>query len=101
MEKIDLSNIKSGCYLKSVAKYCPNIRSIICNNASSDGIWALSNYCRNISEFKVNGELIDYDHNDALGCLFSKNKNLQFLNIENSEFLTRACLLKLQLEEMI
>ena len=101
LEKIDISYIDSDCYLASVAKYCPNIKSISCHSASSNGIQLLSEYCRNITEFKVQN-FVNYDKiEDALGCLFSKNKNFRVVNIEDSAKLSGECLLKLPMQKML
>ena len=105
LDKIDVSYIDFGCHLNSIAKYCPNIKSIICNKASSYGIRYLSEYCRNITEFKVRHLLRHTrrheEFEDTLGYLFSKNKNFQVLDIEDSTTITGECLSKLPMKEMV
>ena len=96
LKKIDLSRIYS-CALSVVAEYCVSIESIKCCLASQKGLIQLKDNCKKICELIVDNEVKD---EDAIGDLFSVNRNLRVLDIQNYA-VSGKCLLKLPLEEML
>ena len=61
----------SKCALFIIAKYCPNIQSIICNNISIKGYKKLTKHCRNITELTIFEEFEEgAELDEVLGYLF-------------------------------
>ena len=96
LTKIDVSS-SSDCLLSVVADCCPNIQSIKCHSPSITGIKKLTENCKSICELILHDSI---DNEDALGDLFSVNKNLRILEIVDA-YIDGNFLLKLPLEKML
>ena len=98
LKKIDSSYEEIGCILSIVAKYCPDIKSIKCCEASEKGLKNLSRKCRNILEFIYENNFdkifTTQISEEALEDLFLNNKKLQVFSISQG-FPLENCLLKL------
>ena len=78
---IKLDNL--DCQLSTVAAYCPNIETIICENASIKGLEKLVENCKNISALHVDDSTSNNFNKFAFVNSFSTNKNIQVVNSKN------------------
>ena len=92
LEKIEYPEY--DCPLTTIAKYCPNIKSIKCNKASLLGLKILSESCKNIEEISINSNIYE-EFDEALEDLFSNNKKLKIVNFPFYCIERGDCLLKL------
>ena len=104
LKKIDLTSCYfldyfSRCVLPLIAKYCPNIQSIISYKVSVDGLKKLSEKCMKIVELRIEEFEIADNLDQVLGELFAKNQKLQSLDMMGYQG-NSDCLSKLLFEEI-
>ena len=103
LTKIDTTSTKytfnfDECLLSLVAKHCPNIQSIVCFAVSREGLEALMQNVRSLSEFSSIW-VLEKDCEDILSRLFTKNKKIRILNLCLRE-MKGYCLFNLPLTEI-